>query len=59
MNRRDLMKDATAAGIALPLVGCGDSATIRFRVIATAEVDGERVEASSVMITGDYGVITG
>ena len=43
---------ATAAllGVGLMLSQCGEpSATVRYRVIATAEVDGQRVEGSTVM----------
>jgi hypothetical protein len=40
-----------AGGTATLLSGCGggQSATVRYRVIATAEVDGQRVEGSTVM----------
>jgi hypothetical protein len=50
MNRRQVIGGLGASSTSLLLAACGgESATIRFRVIATAEVDGERVEGSSVM----------
>ncbi|WP_195909451.1 hypothetical protein [Rhizobium tubonense] len=46
MRRRSFL----AALCALPLVSCqGESATVRFKVIASATVDGRPVESSSVM----------
>ena len=46
MKRRSLL----ASLCALPLVSCqGESATLRFKVIASATVDGRPVESSSVM----------
>ncbi|MDH6277027.1 hypothetical protein EV130_1307 [Rhizobium azibense] len=39
-----------ASLVSLPLMGCqGESATVRFKVIALATVDGRPVESSSVM----------
>ena len=38
-----------AGGLTLSQCGGGQSATVRYRVIATAEVDGQRVEGSTVM----------
>lgn len=36
--------------LALPLAGCqGETATVRYRVIATVEVEGKPIEASTVM----------
>ncbi len=54
MNRRGALAGLGAAGASLMTGGCGEliwgqSATIRFRTIAMAEVDGERVEGSAVM----------
>jgi hypothetical protein len=47
MNRRQII---ALLGLPLPLAGCGgETASVRYRVIATAEVDGERVEGSTVM----------
>jgi hypothetical protein len=47
MNRRQII---ALLGLPLLLAGCGgESASVRYRVIATAEVDGERVEGSTVM----------
>jgi hypothetical protein len=47
MNRRNVF---LMVGLSLLLAGCGEkSATNRFRVIATVEVDGQKVEGSTVM----------
>jgi hypothetical protein len=47
-----ITRRATIFGaLALPLAGCsgGESATVRFKVIASANIDGRPVESSSVM----------
>lgn len=50
MNRRRVMTGLGAGTLAVGLAGCGgQSVTRRFRVIATAEVDGKIVEGSTVM----------
>ena len=47
MNRRQII---SMLGLPLVLSGCvSEQATVRYRVIATVEVDGKRVEGSSVM----------
>ena len=50
MTWRKALGAAALLGGALMLSQCGDqSATVRYRVIATADVDGQRVEGSTVM----------
>jgi hypothetical protein len=52
MNRRQMIGGIGATGVSIPLAGCGEPDKItkkRFRVIATAEVDGQRFEGSTVM----------
>ncbi len=52
MNRRQMIGGIGATGVSIPLAGCGETDKItkkRFRVIATAEVDGQRFEGSTVM----------
>jgi hypothetical protein len=50
MTWRKPVVAAALLGAALMLSQCGgSSATVRYRVIATAEVDGQRVEGSTVM----------
>src|SRR4030081_277653 len=47
---RKILAAAALLGAGLMLSQCGEpSATVRYRVIATAEVDGQRVEVSTVM----------
>jgi hypothetical protein len=47
---RKILAAAALLGAGLMLSQCGEpSATVRYRVIATAEVDGQRVEGSTVM----------
>jgi hypothetical protein len=47
---RKCLAAAALVGVGLMLSQCGEpSATVRYRVIATAEVDGQRVEGSTVM----------
>lgn len=47
---RKALVAAALLGGALMLSGCGgQSATVRYRVIATVEIDGQRVEGSTVM----------
>ena len=50
MTWRKCLVAAALLGVGLMLSQCGEpSATVRYRVIATAEVDGQRVEGSTVM----------
>jgi hypothetical protein len=50
MTWRKLVAAAlVGGGLMLSQCGGGQSATVRYRVIATAEVDGQRVEGSTVM----------
>ncbi len=50
ISRRQLLTTLIASVAALPLAGCGSESEVkkRIKIIATAEVDGKRVEGTSV-----------